>query len=289
MSLTRDKHTNNTVIGAGECFIDVLAANEKTTGERYLGDTLSGVLRIETEALTVVAGDGAAPRTLARVVSNIARSFEVNLQDMSPENLALFVLGDDGVQKDAATQVLRAEGGMIVKKGRWYQLGVDADCPAGCGSVKKDDFVVHSALTGGTPYTASTIVNGRVTAVGDYTLDQKRGRLYIEPSGNINPSTNSNNPNNIYVAYTQVAQTLKTAVANRSKQIKAAFRYIEDASQGRGNNYYAPVALIRPGGDLALKDRTAAQSLTLNIDVLQPADGALPPLYINQQPLSPAA
>ena len=61
---------------------------------------------------------------------------------------------------------------------------------------------------------------------------------------------------------------------------------MEDAAQGRGHNYYAPVALIRPRGDMALKDRTAAQSLTLNIDVLQPADGALAPLYINQQPLS---
>ena len=88
----------------------------------------------------------------------------------------------------------------------------------------------------------------------------------------------------ICVAYTPVAQTLKTVVASARKQIKAAFRYVEDAAQGRGNNYYAPVAMIRPGGDMALKDRTAAQSLALNIEVLQPADGALAPLYINQQP-----
>lgn len=282
MSKARNRHTNNTVIGAGECFIDELTAAEATTGERYLGDTPSGVLRIETEETTVVAGDGATPQTLARVVSNIARSFEVNLQDLSPENLALFVLGTADKQTDAATLVRQADGGMKVKKGRWYQLGVNDSCPAGCGSVKKDDFAVYKNKTGTRPedkYKPTTFhTDGRVNEVKDYTLDDKGGRLYIEPGGDINDDAM------IYVAHTPVAQTLKTVVASARKQIKAAFRYVEDTAQGRGNNYYAPVTIIRPGGDMALKDRTTAQSLTLNIEVLQPAKGALAPLYINQQP-----
>lgn len=277
MSQAQNRHTNNTVIGAGECFIDVLA--EETRGERYLGDTPSGVLRVETEETTVVAGDGATPRTLARVVSNIAHSFEVTLQDMSPENLALFVLGEDRDQTDAATAVPRSETSkMVVKTGHWYQLGTSLSKPAGVGSVKAVSCSVHNQVSGGTEYTASTIVNGRVTAVGDYTLDADAGRLYIEPGKRISDG------DEICLAYTPVAQTLKTVVASARKQIKATFRYVEDASQGRGNNYYAPLALIRPGGDMALKDRTAAQSLTLHIEVLQPADGSLAPLYINQQP-----
>ena len=285
MNKARNRHTNNTLIGAGECFIDELDENESTEGERYLGDTSSGVLRIETEEITVVAGDGATPRALARVVSNIAHSFEVNLQDLSPENLALFVLGDDGKQADKETSVARANGRMTVKPGHWYQLGSSDSCPPGVGSVKDDDFSVHNSKDDGTPfYKATTFTDGRVNKVGDYTLDKDAGRLYIEPGGNITAS------NPIYVAYTPVAQTMKTVVvAGARKQLKAAFRYVEDATQGRGHNYYAPVALIRPGGDMALKDRAAAQSLTLNIEVLQPANGALAPLYINQQPLSPSA
>lgn len=280
MSQAQSRHTNNTVIGAGECFIDMLTPAEATQGERYLGDTPSGVLRIETEETTVVAGDGPTPRTLARVVSNITRSFEVNVQDLSPENLALFVLGTDGEQVDAATAVGRTDAAarLVVKPGRWYQLGASVGKPAGVGSVKKTPFSVHSSTSGGTPYNATTFHNdGRVDAVGDYTLDHEAGRLYIEPSGSISAGV-------VYVVYTPVAQTLKTVAASASKQIKAAFRYVEDAAQGRGNNYYAPVAIIRPGGDMALKDRTAAQSMTLNVEVLQPANGALAPLYINQQP-----
>ena len=280
MSKARNRHTNNTVIGAGECFIDVLGPNESTQGERYLGDTPSGVLRIETEETTVVAGDGATPRMLARVVSRIARSFEVNVQDVSPENLALFVLGTDGEQVDAATAVARtdAAAALAVEPGHWYQLGVSASKPAGVGSVKKTGFNVYSATSGGTTYTPTSFhSDDRVNEVGDYTLDHEAGRLYIEPGKRINKGT-------VYVAYTPVGQTLKTVAASPRKQIKAAFRYVEDATQGRGNNYYAPVAIIRPGGDMVLKDRTAAQSLTLNVDVLQPADGAKAPLYINQQP-----
>lgn len=287
MSQARKRHTNNTLIGAGECFIDVL--DEEIRGERYLGDTSSGVLRIESEEITVVAGDGATPRALARVVSNIARSFEVNLQDLSPENLALFVLGETGKQTDKETMGVGSDARkpMRVKKGYWYQVGVSADCPAGVGSVKEDDFAVYKDKTSTRAedkYTASTIVNGRVTAEGDYTLDKDAGRLYIEPGGSISPPTGNepNNRHNIFLEYTPVAQTLKTVEASAHKQIKAAFRYVENATQGRGHNYYAPEALIRPGGDLALKDRTAAQSLTLIVDVLQ-ADGALTPLYINQR------
>ena len=284
MIKARNRHTNNTLIGAGECFIDELDEDESTEGERYLGDTSSGVLRIETEEITVVAGDGATPRALAQVVSNIARSFEVNLQDLSPENLALFVLGDNDEQVD--TEAMRPQGRkkMTVKPGHWYQLGTSDSCPPGVGSVKDDDFHVYIASSGDDEYTGTTFhTDGRVNAVGDYTLDKDAGRLYIEPGESIAAG-------DVWVAYTPVAQTMKTVVvAGARKQIKAAFRYVEDATQGRGHNYYAPVALIRPGGDMALKDRTAAQSLTLNIEVLQPANGALAPLYINQQPLSPSA
>lgn len=280
MIKARNRHTNNTVIGAGECFIDILGSEETSEGERYLGDTPSGVLRIETEETTVIAGDGPVPRTLARVVSDIRRSFEVSLQDISPENLALFVLGEEGEHTVAAATVSQAEGKLTVKKGHWYQLGGSIDKLAG-GEVKVTSCSVHNGPSAGTEYTASTFLTAekeRVDVVNDYTLNEKAGRLYIEPSGTI-PDGEM-----ICVAYTTVEQTLKTVVASPRKQIKAAFRYMEDAAQGRGNNYYAPVALIRPGGDMALKDRTTAQSLTLNIEVLQPADGALAPLYINRQP-----
>ena len=283
MSQARNRYTNNTVIGAGECFIDVLDTDESTNGERYLGDTTSGVLRIETEETTVVAGDGASPRILARAISNITRSFEVNLQDLSPENLALFILGDEGSQSDVAGDaVARADGVMSVKQGHWYQLGVSASKPAGVGAVKKAPaFNVYSTAGpgGGTTYTGTTFhSDGRVKAVGDYTLDDKAGRFYIEPGKRIADG-------DVYVAYSPVVQEFKTIAASARKQVKGAFRYIEDAAQGRGNNYYAPVAIIRPGGDMALKDRTAAQAVTLNVEILQPADGALSPLYINQQPL----
>ena len=279
MSQAQSRNTNNTVIGAGECFIDVLTADEGTTGERYLGDTTSGVLRIETEETTVVAGDGATPRTLASVVSNITRSFEVNLQDLSPENLALFVIGDESDQTDAATAVARADGRMKVEPGKWYQLGVTPSKPAGVGSVQANNFNVYSqAGVGGTTYSRTTHhADGRINVVNDYTLDHEAGRFYIEPGKRIAAG-------DVWVAYTPVAQTIKTVAASARRQVKGAFRYIEDAAQGRGNNYYAPVAVIRPGGDMALKDRTAAQSMTLNVEILQPADGAKAPLYINQQP-----
>lgn len=280
MSRATDRQTNNIVIGAGECFIDLLNASEVGAGERYLGDSPGGTLRVESEETEVIAGDGAVPRKLASVVTNINRSFEIQLQDLSPDNLALFLYGTASTQVDEQTVVARAQSTALnVKQGHWYQIGKSDSKPTGYAAVKKAPFNAYSQQgVGGTTYTATTFhADGRVNEVGDYTLDHEHGRIYIEPGKRIA------NESDIFMAYTSVARTVNTVVANLSQQVKASFRYIESAVQGHGNNYYVPVASVRPAGDLALKDRASPQSMTLNLEVLQPANGVLAPLYVNGQ------
>ena len=282
MTEARKRHTNNIVIGAGEVFLALLTDAEAPTGERYVGDSAGVTMTTNSEENTVVSGDGSNPTDLTSVVSNITRSFSLTLQDISVENLALFVLGDAGAQSDVAGDaVARLDGAMTVKQGHWYQLGRTAGKPAGVASVTEAGFSIHStsAGAGGTLYTKTTYhPNGEIDQVGDYTLDHKGGRFFVEPGKRIADDAT------VYVAFTPVVQSRKNVTVTGKKQIKAAFRYIERASAGEGRNIYVPVAAIRPSGDMSLKDRDNAESISLEVQVLQPADGAVSPLYINAAP-----
>ena len=48
MTTAAARHTNNTIIGSGEVFLDLIEAGEYT-GERYLGDSIGASLTVATE------------------------------------------------------------------------------------------------------------------------------------------------------------------------------------------------------------------------------------------------
>ena len=86
MTVQREQHTNNVLIGAGEVYIKL----DGEAAERYLGDAVSASLGLTTEEATVFSGSGPVAQELERVTRTVTRQFTVTLHDMSPENLALF-------------------------------------------------------------------------------------------------------------------------------------------------------------------------------------------------------
>ena len=94
MTTAREQQRDNIVIGAGEVYLDLVAAGGARAGERYLGDAVSATLGIVTEETTVFSGTGPVAQELSRVVRQIARQFTLTLHDISMENLQLFVIGE---------------------------------------------------------------------------------------------------------------------------------------------------------------------------------------------------
>ena len=265
--------TQNIVIGAGEMYLDLFDAAGKTAGERYLGDAASATLTITTENTVVFSGTGAVGKELANVVRTIGRQFSLSLRDMSLENQALFAVGD--VEDDAIAATAVADEEIPVKPNRWYQLGVAAARPAGINKVGS------VAVTGGTVSAAGTFTAASTawTEDTDYTVDEASGRIGI-----LDTATTRAAGAAIQVDYTPAAQSGRQQVVAATKQLRGAFRYIEDAAEGRGRNFYAPRCLVTPGGDLTLLDgRSAEQQIALAVSCLEPA-GALAPLYIDAQP-----
>ena len=255
MSLGRDNHTNNVLVGAGEFYINLYDDQDNLTDERYLGDSVGGSLSITTERVTVQSGDGPVARNLVDAVRSIERTLTLTLHDISPENLSLFV-GASAIE-DVATQATAVtDEEHTVKQGRFYQLGVTTERPTGVGTVARAGVTVAPAAGGGA-YTVNT----------DYRIDAERGRLYIVPGGNIADDTA------IHVDYTPVAATRRQVRTGDLKDVRAAIRYIETPTAGKARHYYAPLCSVAPSGELALKSRDSEQQIGLTVSILEPQGG----------------
>jgi hypothetical protein len=259
---------NNILIGAGAFYLVELDDSDNPRGERYLGDSVGGSLTVTPETASVFAGDGEVAEALEEIVTQIDRRFSLTLHDITPANLALFVMGDIGSQTDSATAVTD-EVRQISRQGLWYPLGVAAGKPAGIGAVAAKGF----AVTWGS---ASDSATTEATVDEDYVLDAASGRLYIVPGGDIVADSY------ISVDYTPVAATIAQVTTGEAKQLRAGIRYIEESPPvGKGNDYYAPLCSIAPGGESQFKaqGRQSEQQLQLSARILEPASG--PPLIIN--------
>ena len=270
MTKATEQHgKNNIIIGAGEFYLVDLDSDDNPIGERYLGDSIGGSLTITPETASVFSGDGEVAETLAQVITQITRTFSVTLHDMSPDNLALFTIGDVGKQSDKASKV--TDGSLkIGKQGRWYPLGIDPDsAPAGVMQVDKASFSIKGKA------------DAAAAADTDYLLDEDNARIWVV-SGSTKIEANST----IKVTYTPVARETNQVLVDENKQIRAGLRYIETSAfpGGRaGNNYYAPLCNITPSGEAQFKSpgRNTEQQIQIAAEVLAPKSG--PSLVINGQ------
>lgn len=265
MTLARAQQSNNIIIGAGEFFVDILDASGSPQGERYVGDTVAGTLDVQTETVTVYSGDGPSADRLAETVTQVRRTLQITMHDIQAPNLALFTGGDAGTQADAANAV--ADESHTVKLGHWYQLGKSTVAkPGGVVAVNAVGFTVTSDAAA--PVTIDA---------ANYVLDAANGRLFIKAD-----AAAISDGDTILVDYTPVARTVKTVTAAK-KQVKAAIRYIEDAANGKGNNYYAPYCNVRASGAMNLKSRDNEEQLQISCEMLDPLAAGMPQLYINGQ------
>lgn len=263
MTTAREQHRDNILIGAGEVYLDLIAADGTRAGERYLGDAVSATLGIVTEETTVFSGTGPVAEELSRVVRQIARQFTLTLHDISMENLQLFVIGETAPLGAAV-----ADEVIAVAPGKFFPLGVSDDNPAGWSRVKA------VAVAGGTVDNAGNFTPaGNAWVAGtDYVIEAGAGRVHVLDTAATKVASAA-----IQVDYTPDGMRVQTTTA----QIKAAFRYIETPADGAGRNFYAPDCIVRPNGDLTLLDgRNTEQQIGLTVAALEPA-GVARAVYID--------
>lgn len=245
--------SNNYVLGRGKVFFDPYTPGTKnTTGERYLGNTPEFGLTIESEKLDHFNSDEGVRVKDESVLLELNRTGSFTCDNIDPENIALFFLGDVDTVTDAGVSngtftITGAVGG------RWYQIGVSNNNPTGVRKVSIDSVVDDATPT-----------PNSLSATTDYVLDADLGRIYIVPNGRADGK-------NITITYDTTANTRTQIVTAANAEVEGALRFIAYNAQGDQLDYYMPYVRLTPSGDFALKG-DEWQVLSFDVEILKKDD-----------------
>lgn len=283
MTVARDQHTNNVVLGAGEIFIDRYVDGNPTGRERYLGDSVGGTISVTTERTTIQSGDGQVAQDLVDIIRSVSRTLGFTLHDMSLENWGLFLIA--GQREDLGAVAANSVPDELIgdlKAGESWMLGHGASRPSGVGEVTKTGFTAKHGADAGSAITAGNI---------EYDDDAGDDNSEIRVDLKAGMVTAIKDQINLKVTYTPVMKSAGASqiikATKETQSITCAVRYIEDAPGGaKGRNIYARKVNLVPGGELALKSRETEQQMAFTGTIIEP-DGEWAFVSVDDVPLTP--
>lgn len=256
--------TKNYVLGRGKLFFDPFVSNTKNkTGERYLGNTTEFALTLESDKLDHFGSDEGVKVKDDSVLLELNRSGSLTTDNISKENIALFLLADVNTVTQAATPVVNEALG-VLKPGRYYQLGATSGNPSGVRGVSSVTVTIDPAGSA-----TSAVLNT------DYTLDAALGRIYVVEGGAFDGVKNAE------VDYTPTANTRTQVVTNASASIEGALRFISFNAKGEQVDVYMPYVTLTPSGDWSLKGDDW-QNMSFDVEVGELAGYAA--IYVDGRP-----
>ena len=252
--------SNNYTLGRGEVHFGQFKTGTQTPrGERYFGNTPELSYSAEQETLDHFNSDRGVRTKDESIPLQIDYSGSFITDNISPENLAAFFMGNATVLTDAGATVT-AEVHNDVEQGLTYQLGTSTNNPSGVRKVSavavKDDA---------TP-TPATYVAGT-----DYTVDLDLGRVTIVEGGAITDGTN------LRIDYTITASS-RDLIVSKSTVVEGSLRFIAYNPAGKQIDYFMPWVKITPNGDFALKG-DEWQQLPFTLEILK--KGNLEAVYMD--------
>jgi hypothetical protein len=240
----------NQTLGRGKLHFSLFkAGTQEPAGFRYLGNSPSFSLNIENETLDHFNSDEGIREKDKSIVLQTNATGSLVLDDIQPENLALFFFGSaSAVTQTSATSQSETITG--VKKGHGYQIGRTTQNPTGVRSLSNVVIAVGSSTK---------------TLGTDYTLDAELGILTIGTGGTIAEDAT------VTVTYDRAARTRKQVISGTT-QVEGALRYIATNPEGDKLDYYMGSVRLSPNGDFELKG-DEWQQLPLSVEILKPTSG----------------
>lgn len=258
-------NANNTgqyTLGRGRVYIDLFAPGTNTgTGERYLGNSPDVSMSVASEKLDHFFADSGVREKDLTVLLELSRSGAFTTDVISPENIAMWFMGDV-----SNTVVLDATGQREIiaswARGRQFQLGNTDATPTGARHI--DNFKLYQAAAGVTidldqPLAGQSGVT-EVPMIGNYEVNLELARLYLEPTASLTGAIQ------LAVEY-DVKASNRTGVIGKNTMLYGAMRYISDNPVGEQQDYYWPKVALTPDGDYTLKG-DEWQAIGFTFDVL---------------------
>lgn len=254
------RQTENRVLGGGEVWVD------DGDGLRHLGDTPNFTFTQESETLQYWDSDTTISELKEEVTTQITRSGNVDVRDISPENFELFLTGTASTTAQtgasAATETFTG-----VKLGRAYNIGATNTNPVGERNLSSVSVTDQS---GAPSYTEGT----------DYELDLDQGLIQILEGGGISEG------DDIEVTYDSAAVSWEH-IESGSEGKKTLEVYLRPKNRkGDQTVFYMPKVEMRPDGDFALKSREDWQQMSFSFSILSP-DGDGVAIYADGEPYTP--
>ena len=249
-------HNDNLTLGRGELWFK--KAGE--TGFRFLGNAPAFNVNITSDKLEhyrSTRGTREKDRTI-NITTN--RTSTVQLEDISEENLALYLLGASAsVAQTSATN--QTENFDNVSLGYLYQVGATTVNPTGVR--KLSNFVLKKGLT-------------TLTLDTDYTVDLNRGTFILLETGTLVAG------DDLTLTYDRAAATRKQTVSG-SDSVSGECKYLAYNAEGDDVDWYMPSVTFSPNGEFALLSENTLQSIPLNVEIQTKTGYAA--IYADGQPV----
>lgn len=256
---------NNIVLGRGEIFVDAENSDGELTGERFMGDCPALTINGSVERTEVYSHTAAVREKLEDITTQVDRSGSLTCQNISMENLALFLMGkveetsqeDESVSDEEPIQ-------NPVEGGRWYQVGQTDDDPVGAMDISNFEMTIDPEGSGDT-----------ATEGEDYEIDNDLGRYYIIPDG-------AADGEEISVSYDKASTSWDVLKTQDEKPISGALRFVGQNARGSNRNVYIPKMDLTPDGDLGWISADTQQQMQLAVSISKRGD--LSQVYVNGRP-----
>lgn len=255
----------NIVLGSGYVHFAPYDNAGDPQGRRYLGVTPGFTVTGNTERVEYWDPDAPIQERLEDVVTRVVRSASVTVDNVSEDNLALFLMGD-------AQEISQAGGPVTderhtVEQGKWYQLGSGPNDFVGSRDVSS---VAVNTDPGGTPV--------EMTAGTDYEVNLELALIYIIPGGGIAASS----AEEIGVDYSEGAVTWDQVVTSNLGPKDGLLYFRADNTRGANRDLLIPKCTLTPNGDLAWKSRDTFMSMQFDVRISK-RDGS-EQVYVNGRP-----
>lgn len=256
--MTITKKNRNTVLGAGTLFID-----PDGNGLREFANTPELMLNVETEVFEDYDADTkvAIKNEEAVTQRDIGGSFTG--KDITPENLALFFVGEVNTQSQSA---LSAETETIsgVTLGRTYVIGASDDNPIGARNLSSVTVEVDT----------TSMVEG-----SDYELNTDAGLIKILEGGDIAED------DDVDVTYDGEEVDWDQVKTDDDIEQIVELLFVADNAVGGNTHFMMQKINLQPSGDFSIKSREDAQEMGFEFSILEPDTG--PAMTADGEPYTP--
>lgn len=158
-------HTDDYVFGRGVCFFAPFDANGVPMGERDLGNTPGVTLTVTSEkAEHFSSRTGLRLKDLSVTIS-VAFDSTITLEDISADNLALFVAGASATVTQAAAGVTN-ERIYNAQSGKHYQLGTSTTVITGVRGVTSVTIGCYELINAAARANSTAVVVGQIFKSG---------------------------------------------------------------------------------------------------------------------------